>query len=416
MKPDDKIEMPKTQELSDKINEREINFMEGKVLALTGQCEMKVMSCPVPEADDNSIVIKTEASLICGSDAHMVKLNRKNPSANGHEFSGRIVSIGKNANLTVFSYGGKLNLGDRIVVYPHITCGRCDSCISHGRGVCGTCEEDFCYGASSRWQDDPGRPNTNVNLYPHFKGGFGEYVYIYPGSYVWKIPDEMPGEIAALMDPFAVAMRAVEMSMTEMGGVQEGLSTSTRALVIGAGPIGIMTGLLLRTMGVEQLVFTSHTPYRLELAKELTAADECINLTGMTHEERVSKVREATDGGASLVIQCANNQSACLDGLLMVRKLGTYIEVGAPMRIMNDKEVTINLAKYIFESNARICGLLALSPSTYERAFRFIAKRYKEIPFDRFISHRFNELEQYMEHIEMMSKPGYMKAAYIPAD
>ena len=388
--------------------------MDGKVLTVTGPYESEVRSFPVPKADDNSIVIKTEAALICGSDAHMVKQQGRVPFAIGHEFAGRIVSMGKNAHLTITSYGGTLAAGDRVVVYPHITCGLCESCMSHGRGVCCVCEDNFCYGSPGRWPKDINRPNSNTALYPHFKGGFGEYVYLYPGTFVWKIPDDMPGEIAALMDPMAVAMRAVEMGMTEMGPLQEGLNTSTRALVIGAGPIGIMAGMLLRCMGVEQLVFTSHTPYRLQLAKELTGADECVNLTGMSHEERVAKVRDVTEGGASLVIQCANSISACLDGLRMVRRLGTYIEVGAPTQSVHTEEVTINLAKYVFQSNARISGLVALSPATYERAFRFMKTRHGELPLERLITHRFSDLGEFMDHIRMMPTPGYMKAAYIP--
>lgn len=85
--------------------------------------------------------------------------------------------------------------------------------MSHGSGVCGVCDDDFIYGPSH--QNNPDVPNTNPELYPHFKGGFGN-MFI-PETFVWKIPDDMPSEIAALMDPVAVAMRAIEMAMTESG-------------------------------------------------------------------------------------------------------------------------------------------------------------------------------------------------------
>ena len=97
----------------------------------------------------------------------------------------------------------------------------------------------------------------------------------------------------------------------------------------------------------------------------------------------------------------------------MVKKLGTYIEVGLPMSMLNTHEVTVCLPKLIFESNARICGLIANTPSTFDSAFRLL-KKYKEIPFEKLITHRFDQLEDYLDTIKKMPEEGYLKAAYIP--
>ena len=354
-----------------------------------------------------------EAALICGSDGHFIKVKPDAPFCDGHEFAGKIVSMGKDANRFIHCYGGDLKPGDRIAVYPHITCGKCPSCMSHGAGICGVCDDDFIYGGPSPHQNDPGVPNTNPDLYPHFKGGFGDYVYIYPETFVWKIPDDMPGEIAALMDPVAVAMRAIEMAMTESGTLQEGISTKTHALVIGAGPIGIIAAMILRHMGVEQLVITDMIDSKLEKARELARVDRAVNLSGMTDQECIQAVIQATDGGADLVLQCANHWSATLQGLKMVKKLGTYIEVGLPMSMLNTHEVTVSLPQLIFESNARICGLIANSPSTFDSAFRLL-KKHREIPFGELITHRFDKLEDYLYTIRKMPEEGYLKGAYTP--
>ena len=385
----------------------------GKTLVITGAYEVDIKEYPVPEAADDGMVIQVEAALICSSDGHLIKVNPESPFCDGHEFAGRIVSIGKNANRFIHCYGGDLKLGDRIAVYPHITCGKCPSCMSHGSGVCGVCDDDFIYGGPSPHQNNPDVPNTNPELYPHFKGGFGEYVYIYPETFVWKIPDDMPSEIAALMDPVAVAMRAIEMAMTESGTLQEGITTKTHALVIGAGPIGIIASMILRHMGVEQLTITDMIESKLEKAKELAQVDVAINLSGMSEQECIKAVIEATDGGADVVLQCANHWSATIQGLQMVKKLGTYIEVGLPMSMLNTHEVTVCLPKLIFESNARICGLIANTPSTFDSAFRLL-KKYKEIPFEKLITHRFDQLEDYLDTIKKMPEEGYLKAAYIP--
>lgn len=385
----------------------------GKTLVITGPYEVDIKEYPVPKAADDGLVIQVEAALICGSDGHFIKVKPDAPFCDGHEFAGKIVSMGKDANRFIHCYGGDLKPGDRIAVYPHITCGKCPSCMSHGAGICGVCDDDFIYGGPSPHQNAPGVPNTNPDLYPHFKGGFGDYVYIYPETFVWKIPDDMPGEIAALMDPVAVAMRAIEMAMTESGTLQEGISTKTHALVIGAGPIGIIAAMILRHMGVEQLVITDMIDSKLEKARELARVDRAVNLSGMTDQECIQAVIQATDGGADLVLQCANHWSATLQGLKMVKKLGTYIEVGLPMSMLNTHEVTVSLPQLIFESNARICGLIANSPSTFDSAFRLL-KKHREIPFGELITHRFDKLEDYLYTIRKMPEEGYLKGAYIP--
>lgn len=385
----------------------------GKTLVITGPYEVDIKEYPVPKAADDGLVIQVEAALICGSDGHFIKVKPDAPFCDGHEFAGKIVSMGKDANRFIHCYGGDLKPGDRIAVYPHITCGKCPSCMSHGAGICGVCDDDFIYGGPSPHQNDPGVPNTNPDLYPHFKGGFGDYVYIYPETFVWKIPDDMPGEIAALMDPVAVAMRAIEMAMTESGTLQEGISTKTHALVIGAGPIGIIAAMILRHMGVEQLVITDMIDSKLEKARELARVDRAVNLSGMTDQECIQAVIQATDGGADLVLQCANHWSATLQGLKMVKKLGTYIEVGLPMSMLNTHEVTVSLPQLIFESNARICGLIANSPSTFDSAFRLL-KKHREIPFGELITHRFDKLEDYLYTIRKMPEEGYLKGAYTP--
>ena len=112
----------------------------GKTIVITGAYEVDIKEYPVPEAADDGMVIQVEAALICGSDGHLIKVNPESPFCDGHEFAGRIVSIGKNANRFIHCYGGDLKLGDRIAVYPHITCGKCPSCMSHGSGVCGVCD------------------------------------------------------------------------------------------------------------------------------------------------------------------------------------------------------------------------------------------------------------------------------------
>lgn len=89
-------------------------------------------------------------------------------------------------------------------------------------------------------------------------------MYIFPGTYVWKLPEDMPSEIASLLDPLAVCARAIEMAQTEPGVLGESLNTNTNAVVIGEGAIGIMTAMLLKIMGCRNVILTGHKDEKLK--------------------------------------------------------------------------------------------------------------------------------------------------------
>lgn len=381
----------------------------GKLAVNTGYYSMEVKEYPVPEAREDGLVIKIETFCICGSDQHFVKLKEPHPTGvEGHEFMGRIISMGSKANETLRIYGGELKVGDRIVVYPHITCGKCDSCRTYGDGVCGVCDNDFIYGGV--FEQEREMLNHNADLWPHFKGGFSEYCYIFPGTYVWKVPEDMPGEIAALLDPCAVAMRAVEQTMTNVGGLAEGFSITSRCLIIGAGAIGIMAAMILKQMGARQVLITDFVDKKLEYAKEIANVDVALNVSEMTTDERVAKITELTEGGANIVINCANHPSSCIEGLRMVRKLGTYVEIGNAMDFGAGIISEVNIPAVVFEKNAHITSVVANTPSCFDRAFKFL-QRYKELPFDKLITHRFTSLDDIIPVMKKMADADFIKAA-----
>ena len=388
-----------------------------KIAGLKGYYDVDVFDYPVPEPMDDSVLIKVEAAAICGSEHGLVEYKEPHaPGAMGHEFCGRVVKMGKNANKSLHVYGGDLQIGDRIVVYPHVTCGHCKGCLKFGDGVCGACEDEFFYGGGWDDFDVPDYKSEYIEKAPHFKGGFGEYVHVLGGTYCWKVPEDMPSEIAALLDPMAVAMRAVEQAMTTMGALDEGISTSTKALIVGAGPIGVMAGMILKTMGVEQLIITDFLDKKLEMAKEISNADIVMNVGSMTVDERIAKIREITDGGADLVINAANHPASCIEALQMVRFLGHYVEIGNASSWANpDYRIAIHPAAVFFERNVHITAVCANSPSTFDRAFHFLM-RYKELPIEKFITHRFKTLEELLPTIKKMKDPDYLKGVWIPEE
>lgn len=382
---------------------------KGKLAVNTGYYTMDIQEYAVPEPKDDGMVIKIEAFAICGSDQHFVKMKDEHPAGvQGHEFMGRIVAMGKNANEHMHCYGGKLRVGDRVAVYPHITCGTCDSCMTYGDGYCGICEDDFIYGGVFFAQDPSKIKNHKAEIWPHFKGGFAEYCYIFPGTYLWKVPEDMPSEIATLLDPCAVAMRAVEQVLTPIGGTGEGFSISSRCLIVGAGAISIMVAMMLKQMGAKQVIITDFFDEKLEMAKKIANVDLTINTSKITSQERIEYINKVTEGGAHIVINGANHPSSCIESLQMVRKCGYYVEIGNAIDFGAHIISEVNIPAVIFERNAHITSVVANTPACFNRAFEFL-KRYKELPFNELITHRFTTLEEIIPTMKLMGNPDYIK-------
>lgn len=380
----------------------------GKLAVFKGPYHLDIEEMEIPEVKDDGLLIKIEATSICGSDGHGIKGTPLAPTTIGHELCGRIVKMGKDANRSLHVFGGPLEVGDRITIYPWITCGYCGGCLSHGDGVCMICENGFCYGGADTIGESP--ITADVADAPHFKGGFAEYTYIFPGTYVWKVPEDMPSEIASLLDPLAVAVRAVEMAQEQAGVLNENLTTSTTAVVTGAGPIAALTGMVLKLMGCERVILTGTKDEKLKIAQEISKADDVVNVSGMSEEEKVQKILEMTDGGADLVIQCANNVAASVEALQMVKKLGTYIELGVPFGWGEKKE--LDLPKLVFSKNAKIMGLVANHPRAFDKAFH-ILKRHKELNLDKIFTHQFSSLDELLPTIKKMRDADYMKGVMI---
>jgi len=203
--------------------------------------------------------------------------------------------------------------------------------------------------------------------------------------------------------------------MTEVGVLQEGITTSTTALVVGAGPIGVLTAMILKVMGVEKLVISDMVQEKLETAQDISGADVIFNVKDMTSDERIAKMRELTNGGAEVVINCANHISSSIEGLQMVRPLGTFVEVGNAMEFMGNENPSISLPKVVFERNARVTSVVANYPKTFDRAFRLL-KRHENIPFHRLITHKFYSLDDLLPTMKKMRDVDYLKGVLIYND
>ncbi len=375
--------------------------------------KLEIRNLPVPYALEGGLVIRVDAAGICGTDGHLFPRKPPYPAILGHEITGTVVDMGKNANRKINVFGGPINTGDRVTLYPWVTCGKCEGCLTFGSGTCTVCENSFVYGVPYEKLGLGGTAaiNSDVNIYPHFKGGFGEYLYIFPETYIWKLPEDMPSEVAVLLDPLAVAVRAVELACMCPGVAEEAFTTSSTVAVIGDGPVGVLASLIARIMGVEKIVITGGRDKRLNIAEELAEVDYTINYKEKNPKARIAEIMKLTGGkGVDVVIQCSNSPDAFVEGLEMVRRMGTLIEVGN--MVNTGSLVTIDPAKHICGKHARIAGMSANSPKAFDKAFHLL-KRYKKIDFMRMFTH-ICTLENLEDTLNSMKDADYLKGLLNP--
>jgi (R,R)-butanediol dehydrogenase/meso-butanediol dehydrogenase/diacetyl reductase len=269
---------------------------------------------------------------ICGSDLHFRDVPELFPAGTvpGHEFVGRIVDLGEGVEGWA--------LGDRACVLPFAQCGQCEAC---RRG-----DEQVCPHAVAR----------GVGLGTGRPGAYAERVTV-DARMLFALPDAVDDRAAALTEPLAVAVRAVAVCDTDPG---EPVS------VIGAGPIGVLTALVLRERGYERVRLVSRNRARAALAAEL----------GL---DVVGPDAAASGEPPACVLECAGTPAAARLAVEIARALGRVVLVGfalepldlsaAPILI---KELT--LRGVIAYTRADFAGAIALLASGAIPAGRLIGR------------------------------------------
>ena len=189
---------------------------------------------PVPEIDNNDVLIKIQKTAICGTDIHIFnwdewsKKTIKTPIVIGHEFVGTVEKMGSNVH--------DVELGELVSGEGHVVCGRCRNCLAGRRHLC---IDPRCIGVNR-------------------DGAFAEYLSV-PISNVWHCDPRIPTDVLTCFDPFGNAVHAT-LSYDLVG---------EDVLITGAGPIGCMAVAVAKHAGARYIVITDVNPYRLELAKKM---------------------------------------------------------------------------------------------------------------------------------------------------
>lgn len=246
--------------------------------------DIRIEEINVPEISAHEVLIEVKKSGVCPSDLRRytgVKPLYKPRFIGGHEFSGVVSEVGANVE--------DIQRGDRVVADWGIKCGMCYYCRIGLSNYC-----------------------LNLKRLYDFNGVFAQFVKTVPSS-IYHIPEGVSFEEAALTEPVACCLRAINLSNIVVGD---------KVLILGDGPNGLILAQLAKLGGAGKVIISGHMDERLEIGLEL-GADLAIN---SKNEDLSAKIKEITNGfGVDIAILAIGVQGAITDSYALVRKGGKII-------------------------------------------------------------------------------------------
>jgi L-iditol 2-dehydrogenase len=265
--------------------------MANRALYLVGPARFELREAPEPPPPaGRDVLLRVRACSFCGSDftySKMVEHSPEAPQILGHEFIGEVERVGPDV--------AGLRVGDRVAADAGVSCGRCERCRSGNPNLC----------SSTRFYGFGG-----------CAGGLQERL-LFPASHCIAIPDDLSDEVAVQAEPLAVCLHALALARAALG---------ESAVVLGAGPIGLMIVRLLRHAGVNPIAVTEPLEHRRKLALQYGAS---LALDPRDPAMEAS-ILEHTRGGADVVFEAAGSSDAIRLTPRLARPGARVILVGIP--------------------------------------------------------------------------------------
>ncbi|MBM3248660.1 MAG: zinc-binding dehydrogenase [Candidatus Omnitrophica bacterium] len=314
-----------------------------KVAMYYNNDNVRLEEMPKPEVSSDEILIKIEASGICGSDVMYWYRRHKVPLVLGHEIAGAIVQVGKDVK--------RYKIGQRVSASHHVPCGECHYCLNDHTSVCETLRK--------------------TNFHP---GGFAEFVRL-PGINVEKgvyvIPDNVSYDEATFTEPLACVLRGQRLAKMSQG---------KSVLVMGSGISGLLHIQMAKLNKAAKIIATDINDFRLKAAKNL-GADEIINAKDFS-PERLLKVNNSRL--VDLVILCTGAKTAIEQALESVDRGGAVLFFAA-----TDEGVKISLDvnKVFWRNEITLLSSYAANPEEHIEALQLISSN--KINVKDMITHSF---------------------------
>ncbi|WP_214780574.1 zinc-binding dehydrogenase [Exiguobacterium sp. s22] len=320
-----------------------------------GYDQMELVEIQTPEVKEDLVKIKVAYTGICGTDIHTFTgeyRNSKTPVILGHEFSGIVVEVGEDVH--------KVKVGDRVTSETtYTTCGQCEYCLEKDYNLC----------------------SNRKGIGTQVNGSMAEYVVSREES-VHVLADNISYEAAALTEPLACCVHA---------GMEKTLINSEdTVLVFGPGPIGLLQCQVAKAQGAFVILagITKDQP-RLELAKSM-GVDIVVDIL---KEDLTEIVMTKTNGyGVDKVFECSGAVPALNQGLPLVKKKGTFVQVGIFAQKLNplDQEAVV-------QREIIYIGTRSQKPSSWHTALNLLERN--KIDTDKMIT-KVVPLEKWREGFE----------------
>ncbi|HMD43361.1 MAG TPA: alcohol dehydrogenase catalytic domain-containing protein [Candidatus Acidoferrum sp.] len=325
---------------------------------------VRVEEVPVPEVGAGELLIKVAACGVCGTDIKKIFQRYVDPpQILGHELAGTVVAIGPGVR--------KWKLGDRVMSFHHIPCGKCFFC---ERRLYSQCKQYKTTGLTGGFT-----PNG---------GGFGEYVKAMPWVAergIVELPDSVSFEEATFIEPINTILKAVQKARIAVGET---------VLVIGCGPIGLQLLMVAKTIGAR--IYTSD-PMATRRRKSITlgATESFDPVSGKLVEE----VRARTGGrGVDAVLVAVAHPEVVVEGLEAARPGGRVLLFAA-----NDPVTKIEFpAAAVGIDEKEILGSYSAAVDIQDSAAALVLG--KKLPVMEIVTHRF-PLARIQEGLDLAAKP-----------
>lgn len=334
-----------------------------RVIEIAGDRELVPVQRPALKPERGQALVDVAACGICGSDLHFRNVPELFPPGTvpGHEFSGRVAALGAGVR--------DLKLGDRVCVLPFAQCGDCAFCLTGNEQVC------------------PHAVANGVGLGTGRPGAYAEQVVV-DERMMFLLPDSVDDHAGALVEPLAVAVRAVAKAE---------VAKHDPVVVLGAGAIGLLTALVLRIQGYERACLYSRNSARGERAAALGL--KTISLEELRRLESLDR--------PACVLDCAGTPASAQLSIEILRPLGRLILVGlslAPLELA---------APPIVIGELQIHGVITYQRSEFQTAIDILAAG--SIPVDDVVT-EVVPLEAAEEAFRKLSAPGsqHVKTLLVP--
>ena len=308
-----------------------------------------------PSAGHNDVLIKIKQTAICGTDIHIYNWDEWSqatvpvPMVTGHEYVGVVEEVGDAVE--------HIKVGDRVSGEGHITCGFCRNCRGGTQHLC----------------------RNTIGVGVNRDGAFAEYLTI-PERNVYKLPDEISDDLAAIFDPFGNAVHTA-LSFDLVG---------EDVLITGAGPIGAMAVAICKKAGARHVVITDINEYRLNLAKQM-GATRAVNVSN-TKLTDVMKDLGMTEG-FDVCLEMSGAASALHQTLDVINNGGKIALLGIP-----SKDVAIDWNKVIFKG-LTLKGIYGRE--MFETWYKMVSLVQSGLDISAIITHKF-KIEDYQLGFDTM--------------